>query len=64
MRRRKTESCPQCGAQMIPIVYGFPTGATFEKAERGEVHIGGCVIMPDNPQFHCKNCANGEDDDA
>jgi hypothetical protein len=49
--------CPQCGSQdVIRIVYGFPSSQTIEKAEKGEIKLGGCVVHPDNPNLHCKHC--------
>lgn len=63
MRNRKTETCPRCGTDMIPIVYGFPNADTIRKAERGEVHIGGCLVTPGKPRFHCPNCDRRDDED-
>lgn len=53
MAPRKARSCPVCGARMIPIAYGFPSGEMFEQAERGEVVLGGCLIDPANPENVC-----------
>jgi hypothetical protein len=50
----KGDSCPTCGAVLIPIVYGLPGGDLFEQAERGEVELGGCLVVDTNPQFHCR----------
>lgn len=33
-------------SQVIPVIYGEPTGETFERARRGEVTLGGCVMGP------------------
>ncbi len=39
--------CPRCGkGGQRPIVYGLPTGEGGERAERGEVVLGGCFVMP------------------
>lgn len=51
----KTEVCPDCGGELIPIVYGFPSPEIMEKAERGEVSLGGCVL-PGFGNYHCKSC--------
>lgn len=49
--------CPSCGSSdTIPIRYGFPGPEMFEKADRGEIALGGCVIMPDNPTRRCRAC--------
>lgn len=36
--------CEKCRNQVLPIVYGYPTPETFEKAARGEIILGGCCI--------------------
>lgn len=37
--------CPRCGERNpLRIVYGLPSGAAFEAAERGEFALGGCVV--------------------
>ena len=41
-RRRR---CPNCGAHsVVRIIYGYPGPELFERAERGEVMLGGCCI--------------------
>lgn len=39
---------------IISIVYGKPTAQTIKRAEKGEVHLGGCIIVPCHPKFYCK----------
>ena len=49
--------CPKCGStNVVSIVYGLPMPELFEKAERGEVMLGGCCVSADNPTQHCKDC--------
>lgn len=49
--------CPNCKSEKIlPIVYGLPTLDTFQKAERGELLLGGCVVTFDQPTFCCMDC--------
>ena len=57
--RRTTLPCPSCGGPgSIPIVYGYPTIETMQRAQRGEVALGGCIIMPNQPhQTLCARCA-------
>jgi len=54
----KKPQCPKCKSNKntIPILYGLPTGEGFDKADRGELKIGGCVVREDNPEWHCKRC--------
>jgi hypothetical protein len=49
--------CPQCrGKSGVNIVYGYPGFDLRERSERGEVHIGGCVLTEDQPDRHCTSC--------
>lgn len=49
--------CPECGsANVIPIIYGKPGQELVERAERGEVKLGGCVISRESPFNYCKDC--------
>jgi len=51
--------CPKCQSpRVIRIVYGFPTSEMFDKVDRGEVKLGGCIIKEDNPDFYCKDCGH------
>lgn len=40
-------TCPSCGLrdQVRPIVRGYPTPALSPQAERGEVVLGGCMVV-------------------
>ena len=49
--------CPKCNSdKVISIIYGYPAGDVFEKERRGEVKIGGCIVMP--YKWYCKDCEN------
>ena len=52
--------CPYCGSrdQTIPILYGEVEGSTaiLEALHRGEIELGGCNLMGNDPTHHCKNC--------
>lgn len=46
--------CPNCRESSgVRIIYGMPDASLFDEAERGLVAIGGCLVMPDNPQWRC-----------
>lgn len=70
MRRRRNKTkkvgkpCPRCGVgRVIPIVYGYPGPGMFEQARRGEISLGGCVIMPGQPHTtECPVCHFGRDE--
>ena len=48
--------CGQCGSQMLPVLYGFPSGAAVRMFEAGLVLLGGCVIDRENPGEACPAC--------
>ena len=49
--------CPKCKSKdIVPISYGYPTDETMDKADRGEVVIGGCCIGPSSPRQSCRQC--------
>ena len=52
----KNIKCPNCGHKMIEIVYGMPSLKTFEKAKKGKIFLGGCIIEDNQPKYHCNNC--------
>jgi len=53
-----TPLCPKCRSKenVIPIVYGLPGPELQEKAKRGEVILGGCVVTGNEPHWYCKVC--------
>jgi hypothetical protein len=49
--------CPQCGSRnTVLIVYGYPGPELLEKSLVGEVELGGCMVMPNQPNRSCRNC--------
>lgn len=54
----KKETCPECGTETIPIVYGLPGAGLMKKAKKGKIRLGGCVIYPGAPTWHCPQCDN------
>lgn len=52
------EFCPHCGAplKLVPLVFGYPTDETFERARRGQVALGGCLVGDDEPAWACSIC--------
>ena len=39
---------------IIPIVYGMPGAETMKMAEKGLVHLAGCVVSDCDPRWYCK----------
>ena len=54
--RNNTEICPECGGELIPIVWGYPSDELLRKAARGEVFLGGCDLPIYLSNYHCKSC--------
>ncbi len=54
---RNHGKCPQCGSRsVVPILYGYPTEDSINKAHRGELHMGGCMVTGDDPELSCNEC--------
>ena len=51
-----TKSCPACGGKLVPILYGLPDAEAGRAAERGEIALGGCTLMGDDPRLACAAC--------
>ena len=49
-------TCPRCGQQGIPILYGDPTLDAVEQAQRGELILAGCLVQAGAPTFACSAC--------
>ena len=47
-------TCPRCGAASVPIVYGLPSYELFDAADRGEVALGGCMVLDEQPTRACR----------
>ena len=56
MGRKKKVVCPKCKGKLLDIVYGMPSPELFDKAENGEVYLGGCCILKNNPKYFCPKC--------
>lgn len=39
----------------VPLIFGFPHGEDFERQERGEVILAGCVVDSDS-DMQCRSC--------
>jgi hypothetical protein len=38
--------------RFVPLVMGLPTRETAERAERGEVMLGGCIVSGFEPKYY------------
>ena len=50
--------CPDCGGELIPIIWGFPGPDLLKKSEEGKVFLGGCVVGLNPNNYHCKQCGH------
>lgn len=54
------KKCPVCGSttRIGKILYGLPDGSEelMRRCENEEVYLGGCMILPGYPKFHCFEC--------
>ena len=56
-------NCEKCGAEIIPIVFGYPSGSMIRDAARRKIALGGCVITDLNPRSKCSaDCDNKIED--
>lgn len=55
------DRCERCGERRwVPIAYGYPGGEMFAAAERGEIELGGCVLIEGAPSRRCRVCGLAE----
>jgi hypothetical protein len=52
------KKCPKCGSSkgVIRIVYGMPGVDLRQEELEGKIMLGGCCIIDDAPDLHCKEC--------
>lgn len=57
---RKPKVCKRCGGPVLPVVYGFPDHKIQEKADNGEVILGGCCLeSSEERDCECAWCHQG-----
>jgi hypothetical protein len=53
----ENEKNPKCKEghtdNIIPIVYGKPLRETVQKAEKGLIYLGGCMVTDRDPHYYC-----------
>ena len=52
-----SDICPKCHSnrQVIPVVYGYPSEKMIRRSEKGEIHLGGCILDDCMPLHYCKD---------
>lgn len=55
---REGRACPNCDVGILrPIIYGLVRrGELREKADRGEIVLGGCQVGENAPDWACLEC--------
>lgn len=48
--------CNKCNTEMTPFVYGFPGLDLMDKANAGEIILGGCGVNEYQPTHYCNVC--------
>lgn len=57
MPKRLPSTCPKCeAANPLRIVYGAPEPATLRSAQLGLIDLGGCILLPNRPDWRCRVC--------
>lgn len=55
--RPRRYKCPHCGrTAALRIIYGYPSEETMQRAERGEILLGGCCRLIEDPDRACTAC--------
>ena len=54
----KPSECPHCGGKVVDIAYGELDEEMMDKAEAGEVIIGGPHKLPDDGDWGCLRCGS------
>lgn len=49
--------CPICNSESLPIVYSYPGPELLDRAAKGEIVLGGCIVEEGMPTRCCKKCA-------
>lgn len=49
-------NCPNCGNNLVEIIYGIPTSEIIEKVNNKELYIGGCEELDNSLKYHCYFC--------
>jgi len=50
-----TPKCPYGHLdRVIPIVYGMPSPQMMDRADKGHIASGGCIISDCDPKYYCK----------
>lgn len=49
-------NCPQCGHELVNIIYGYPGPELVKMANDEGIALGGCCIYAESPKLYCYGC--------
>lgn len=49
-------NCPECGHDLVNVVYGYPTPKLIDMARSEGIALGGCTVGPDMATHYCYGC--------
>lgn len=56
-RNVQSGPCPACASRnVVPIIHGKPTPQAEAAARLGWATLGGCMVWPEKPIWHCHAC--------
>jgi hypothetical protein len=55
MADKERPTCPRCGAEAVPLLYGEPTIDAARAVEGGEAVSAGCLWEPGSPSWERRN---------
>lgn len=64
MHDEQPPRCPDCGGDLVRIVYGLPGPELMERVRQREIVLGGCVVSEDSPRWACWECSRKYHEDA
>ena len=51
------DKCPRCTSRNVGRwEFGLAPSVPEEEIKSGRVHLGGCIVYEDAPQYHCNDC--------
>jgi hypothetical protein len=49
-------NCPNCGHDLVNVIYGMPGPKLIEMAKSEGIALGGCSMLPERPSHYCYGC--------
>jgi hypothetical protein len=49
-------NCPNCGHDLVNVIYGIPSPKLIEMARSEDIALGGTFASPIKPNHYCYGC--------